>query len=47
MKDLTFPAKIKTYGNSFCIPIPKAYVERLDLKPGDDVDVVITVPPSE
>lgn len=45
---ITFPAKIKTYGNSYCIPIPKAFVERLDLKPGDDVDVmVITVPPSE
>ena len=44
---ITFPAKLKTYGNSYCIPIPKAYVERLNLGPGDDVDVVITVPESE
>lgn len=44
---ITFPAKLKTYGNSYCIPIPKAYVERLDLEPGDDVDVVIIVPPSD
>ena len=44
---ITFPAKLKTYGNSYCIPVPKAYVERLDLKPGDDLDVVVTVPPSE
>lgn len=38
---ITFPAKLKTYGNSYCIPVPKAYAERLDLLPGDDVDVTI------
>lgn len=40
-RSITFPAKLKTYGNSYCIPIPKAYVRRMDLLPGDDVDVTI------
>jgi len=41
---ITFPAKLKTYGNSYCIPVPKAYAERLGLVPGGDVDVTIDLP---
>ena len=43
-KSATFPANIKKIGNGFFVPVPKDYVEKLQLSEGDDVDVTVSIP---
>lgn len=43
-KNVSFAAEIKTIGNGFFIPISKKDVERMGLSPGDDIDVVVSIP---
>lgn len=41
---ITFPGTIRKNGNSFMITVPGQYLEKLNLKAGDDVDITITLP---
>ncbi|MDY0237143.1 MAG: hypothetical protein RBR71_14055 [Gudongella sp.] len=43
-KNATFPANIKKIGNGYFVPVPKDYVEKLQLSEGDDVDVTVSLP---
>ena len=41
---IAFPGSIQKNGNSFMITVPGKYLEKLNLKKGDDVDVTISLP---
>lgn len=38
------PLQIKQVGNGFFIPIPKRYADKMQLAPGDDIDVTVGRP---
>lgn len=39
--EITYPAKVHTWGNSLCVTLPKSFAAKLGLNPDDDVDVTI------
>jgi antitoxin MazE len=39
---LEAPVKVATWGNSLAVRLPKAMVESLGLKEGDEIQVVVT-----
>lgn len=41
---ITFPGTIRRNGNSYMITVPGQYLEKLNLKAGDDVDITIALP---
>lgn len=41
---ITFPGTISRNGNSYMITVPAKYLEKLNLKKGDDIDVTISLP---
>lgn len=43
-KEITFPSRIVKKGNGWFVPVPKAYLERMELQENDDVDLTIRRP---
>lgn len=46
-RTIQYPATIRKLGGSFCIIVPKEYVDKAGWGVGQDVDVIITLPEEE